>query len=124
MKIRILGHSIRLRLSQTEVQQLFEKGEVRQETRFIDSESDLLIYSLEKNGGKGIGTSFENGHIRIFVNDKMTDEWASSNQVGMEEKRPGINNETLSILIEKDFKCMTDRGEDESDLFPNPTENC
>ena len=33
------------------------------------------------------------------------------------------NEDKLSILVEKDFKCLTDRSEDESDMFPNPKES-
>lgn len=123
MKIRILGNSIRLRLSQTEVKQLSEQGSIREETCFFEMPSDTFVYSLEKNAGEGIGATFQNGHIRVFVNDKMTNRWANSDQVSMEQKRSLTNDNSLRILIEKDFKCLTERDEDESDLFPHPT-NC
>jgi hypothetical protein len=119
MKIRILNDSIRLRLSQTEVRQLAEEGLVSARTNFMELMSDRFVYSVEKNGSEGIGASFEGGHMRIFANQDMVDEWASTDRISMkEEDRP------LRITIEKDFKCKTDRGEDESDLFPNGNEHC
>ena len=123
MKIRILGNAIRLRLSQTEVKTLAEKGKVSEETYFPILTSDVLRYSVEKNIGEGISGRFEDGHIRIYANEKMVDDWAKSDQISMEDR---INHSSghITYLIEKDFKCLTERSEDESDLFPNPAENC
>ena len=54
--------------------------------------------------------------------DKMADEWANSQKISLENNMSIGNGLALKILIEKDFKCLTERGEDESDLFANPNE--
>ena len=124
MKIRILGNSIRLRLTQSEVKNLAEKGKVEEQTQFGQAPDSVLIYSLEKKEADKISTSFSNNHIQVFLPKKMADEWALSDAVGLEHHMPTGNGKSFYILVEKDFKCLTDRDEDESDHFPNPAENC
>ncbi|MFT5833421.1 MAG: hypothetical protein ACI97N_001048, partial [Cognaticolwellia sp.] len=43
-----------------------------------------------------------------------------NNQVGFKYEMPLENGEILSLLLEKDFVCLDERGEDESDNYPNP----
>ncbi len=45
----------------------------------------------------------------------------NSDEVGMSTQQALADGQSLSILIEKDFHCFTDRpGGDESDVFLNP----
>ena len=54
----------------------------------------------------------------------IASEWATTDQVGIEKTIFVAEGSDLAILIEKDFKCLTDRPhEDESDLFENPMNN-
>jgi hypothetical protein len=45
----------------------------------------------------------------------MANEWVATEKVGFES----TDNE-LYLLIEKDFKCLDDVAEDQSDNYPNP----
>jgi hypothetical protein len=50
-------------------------------------------------------------------------DWYDSNQVGFErdmEVAPGV---ILKLLLEKDFACLDDTDEDQSDNYPNPLQN-
>ena len=124
MKIRILGNSIRLRLTQSEVKNIAEKGKIEERTQFGGMLNSTLIYSLEKKETTEINADFSNNHIQVVLPEKTADEWANSNQVGIENKIQLSDGSTFRILIEKDFKCLTERGEDESDHFPNPADSC
>ena len=124
MKIRILGNSIRLRLSQTEIKNLIEKNIVEEKTYFGITEESVFIYSLEKKEINEIRATLSGNHIQIYMPGKIADEWANSQKISLENNMSLGNGLALKILIEKDFKCLTERGEDESDLFPNPAENC
>ena len=127
MKLRIQGNSIRLRLSQSEVTKFHETGSVSDSLSFGGPTDDTLTYSLERTDGSEMSTVFEEGRIRIFVPVAQSENWATSEQeVGMEHlQRSNSSNETLRILVEKDFKCLADRPEeDESDNFPNPNLSC
>lgn len=125
MKLRILDNSIRLRLSQSEVAAFLENGKVEAQSRFGLLDGEVLIYSLEKIEAGGLSATYGDGHIKVFIPQKLGDDWASTDQVGMEGEQVLNENTTLRILIEKDFQCPTPRkGEDESDNFPNPNQPC
>jgi len=47
--------------------------------------------------------------------EAMADEWLVTDRVGFEYYENG-----LSLLIEKDFKCLDNVAEDQSDNYPNP----
>jgi hypothetical protein len=125
MKIRILSNTIRLRLSQTEVQQLRNSGQVKDSIRFGVSPSQQLNYILQKAPIASIVATFFGNDICVSVPIDEADLWADTEQVALSHQMPIGQAEALSILIEKDFQCLTERGhEDETDLFPNPGEGC
>lgn len=126
MKIRIQGNSIRLRLSQSEVQVFADTGRVADRIQFGPAPEESLVYVLERANVRQLGASYATNQVKIFVPAEAGSEWAATGQVGMEgEMNLGGGGGTLSILVEKDFKCLTDRaGEDESDNFPNPNVSC
>lgn len=125
MKIRILGNSIRFRLSQTEVQLFDNQGEISDKIQFGLSTNDQLRYSLKQVPDSDISASFINNHIKVSVPQDIGKQWFTTNQIGFQTIIDLGNDSELKILVEKDFKCLTERaGEDESDNFPNPNENC
>lgn len=81
----------------------------------------LLTYRLTK--GTELRASFDNNTITITLSQPEVDTWVASEQVGIKGNLTLENGDKLSILVEKDFKCLTERSEDESDMFPNPKES-
>ncbi|MCB0630856.1 MAG: hypothetical protein R2824_21685 [Saprospiraceae bacterium] len=127
MKIRIKGNTIRLRLSQTEVQLLGREAEVRESTTFGPDQT--LNYVLARSATElSVKATFNNDEIRVILPDAMVLPWVEGDQVSLEADQDNQMAGGLSILVEKDFRCLTDRvGEDEEDLFPHPKEgevNC
>jgi len=122
MKIRILENSIRLRLTQPEVEQLRTTGKVKQMIKFAGSSDAHLTYALEANNEvSSIQAFYQGQEIIVTIPNAMAQSWASSNQISLQEMMPINEQEELKVLIEKDFKCLSVRaGEDESDMFPNP----
>ena len=126
MKIRIRDNSIRLRLMQSEVKQLEQQGLIEKHIQFGTEANSLLTYRLEQNSvHTTIQANFINNCITVFIPEQMGKEWAGSNEVSLSNQHTFNEGKELSILIEKDFQCLTDRpGEDESDAFPNPNTEC
>jgi hypothetical protein len=125
MKIRIQGNSIRLRLSQSEVQAFAETGRVEDRIQFGSSSEEALAYVMERANVRHLGASYAPNQIKIFVPAESGSEWATTDLVGMESEMDLGDGNSLRILVEKDFKCLTERaGEDESDNFPNPNVSC
>lgn len=119
MKIRIKDNSLRLRLTQSEVEAIHKEGEVECSIDFLDAS---LHYSLKRDDVREIGASFNNNHIKVVLPEVDANEWACNEQkVGLEHLQKMDDGKSLKILVEKDFACLTDRPEeDESDNFPNP----
>ena len=58
--------------------------------------------------------------ILIEVATGQAQEWAASDQVGFSGEE-AFSAGPLSILVEKDFTCITPReGDEELDTYPNP----
>ena len=61
-----------------------------------------------------------NNEVLIELSENEVHMWATTDQVSISKEISTLNSDILSILVEKDFKCLTIRPEDESDLYPNP----
>ncbi len=123
MKLRIKGNTIRLRLTQTEVDSL-ANGSVEDKTQFPGGSA--LIYKIQS--ANKFGASLTKGIVSINLPSTEINTWATTDKIEIAFATELENKEQLVISIEKDFKCLTERPkEDESDMYPNPLEkhsNC
>lgn len=122
MKLRIKGNSIRLRLTQSEVQRLGKEGKVTETIKFGSTAFRQLNYTLEKSDSPIIRASYNLNEIKIILPILIADNWIQSNTISIKETIQDKGEETL-ILIEKDFKCLKSRpNEEENDMYPHPEE--
>ena len=112
MKIRIKSNSVRYRLTRTDVAQLTETGFLKDK---VDFGNQQLIYTLLLTGDDQLSASFINNTIMLKMPKSMLNELANTDRVGFEN-----NNGQLHLLVEKDFKCLDNVAEDQSDNYPNP----
>ena len=121
MKLRIKGNSIRLRLTQGELEEFQELGMVETTVKFGNMPSAQMNYILKRSSGKQIEATFNLNKIIVNIPEGIAEKWITTAQVSLQEEMSINENESLLILVEKDFKCLKERpNEDESDLFPNP----
>jgi hypothetical protein len=120
MKLRIKGSSLRLRLTQSEVQQLDAQAEVADRVQFGGGAA--LTYKLRRDGdNQAITVSYTNNVIEILIPERRALEWCRTDQVTLAHSQPLAEGEELHIAVEKDFACLAPRtDEDESDHFPHP----
>ena len=121
MKLRIKGNSLRFRLTKTEVNKLSETGYLQEQTNFYNNQ---FIYAMQRTDAAVLSATFEHNKITMFVPDSFTKDWPVNNVVGLDIKMPLANNESLYLLIEKDFICLDDTHEDQSDNYENPNKTC
>ena len=121
MKIRIHNNTIRLRLSMSEVEQLSEKNEIKEELKF-PSPYPSFIYNLKAPAKeKFLSLTFEQGEISISLPLSEVKDWANTEQIGIAKTQSLEDGINLQLLVEKDFQCLHKRpGENETDNFPNP----
>ena len=112
MKIRIKGNSLRYRLTKSDVRNFEEERYIEEHTHFA---GQTLIYALQQNIGNQLSAVFKDNKITLFMPDVMLREWVSTDRVGFEGDDNG-----LYLLVEKDFKCLDNVAEDQSDNYPNP----
>jgi hypothetical protein len=118
VKIRIKGNSIRLRLSRSEVDYFGRHNELEDSVQFVNSK---LIYRLLSSADhKEPAADFSDGIITVYIPSANTDEWIKTERVGYEGEMETGNGRKLYILIEKDFMCLDNTVEDQSDNYPNP----
>ncbi len=120
MKIRIKGNSIRLRLTKSEVKTLSETGSFEEYTRFATGE---FRYKLEaKENLSQMDARLENNTICIYLSKKLSVGWYDAPTVGFQHDLPLEDGNVLSLLVEKDFVCLDETTEDQSDNYPHPLE--
>jgi len=120
MKLRLYKDSLRLRLSQPEVAQFSKTGYV-EETIELGPGASLWCALETSSKVSTPRVLYQNGDLRVQVSTVQGREWATTDLVGISGAQPLSNGKHLSILIEKDFKCL--HGEErDPDAFPNPLE--
>jgi len=118
MKIRIKGNSIRFRLTQTEVKAVCESDVVSEKTPFNEAH---FVYTVKaSNQYDHLHASFLDQGILLFVPKNTLSDWHTNDEVGFYHTQVLDNGQKLELTLEKDFVCLDDRAEDETDNYPNP----
>ena len=122
MKLRIKGNSLRLRLTKSEVSKLAREGIVEEHIGFVNNE---LTYSIESSKtAHTITASFQGNAIRVIMPALLSEDWPTNDIISFDEYLDENDQQSLYILIEKDFKCIDATTEDQSDNFENPAKSC
>jgi len=121
MKLRLLDDSIRLRLSRSEVLAAHEKGIVESQTRFPDG--SLFTYVLEAGkSASAASASYTAQRMVVKIPARDIAAWTNDDEaVSLRGEVRLPDGGHLKVLVEKDFKCVSPRNDDEdqSDLFQN-----
>lgn len=124
MKLRIQHNSIRMRLKQGEVADFLTHGRVEGRLelgpRPLGEAQEALVYAVQADDVDTVGVRFQGGEIRVLIPRQKARHWAQSDQVGIEATIE-TQGSGLTVLVEKDFKCLHREGSDaDHDSFPHP----
>ncbi len=123
MKIRIKGDSIRLRLTKSEVDALASNGRVEEHTHMPGGTLSYMLRS--ERGIEDLSAHLQDTCIVISMPDTLAAAWPANDVVGYKNTITTENNNSLSLLIEKDFKCIdAPAEEDQSDNYEHPNITC
>jgi len=103
MKLRILGNSIRIRLKVGEVQRIAAGERIVEKTHFPGS---TLTYSLQAGGDDVMAAHFHDDHLVVRLPIADVEKWAGTDEVSLFSEQDLGDNGALSLLVEKDFKCL------------------
>jgi len=126
MKLRLLDDSIRLRLSQSEVLAAREQGLVESQTRFADG--SVFTYALEAaESAAAPSATYTRDRMVVRLSARAIEDWANDDAaVSLRGEVRLADDRQLKLLVEKDFKCVAPRDDDEdqSDLYQNRSTSC
>ena len=121
MKIRIKANAIRIRLTRSEVEKLANTGHLEEQTIFAN---DKFVYALQIiDNGNELSATLDANKITMFVSKALIKDWPENNIVGFNARMPITENESLYLLLEKDFVCLDETTEDQSDNYENPNKS-
>ena len=112
MKIRIKGNSLRFRLTRSDISKLNGSGFLEERTSFPGQD---LVYAIKRTENQFLSSEFTDHQIILHMPVSMITTLAETEQVGFAD-----NSGIISLLVEKDFTCLDNVDEDQSDNFPNP----
>lgn len=122
MKLRIKGNSIRIRLARKEVATIAEIGYIDEQTHFGEN---VFTYALKKSEHiDSLSAVYENNTMTMLVPDQWVKDWPNNDQVGLAATITLTDGKQLMLLLEKDFVCLDETTEDQSDHYPNPNHVC
>ena len=112
MKLRIKQQLIRFRLTRTDVVRLAEDGVLEEHSRFTTC---TLVYSIVRTDEERLSINFDGQKITLAIPGPMIYELLTSETVGFSE-----NSGLMQLLVEKDFMCLENSSEDQSDNYAHP----
>lgn len=122
MKLRIKGNSVRIRLTKTEVSAIASDGYIEEQTMFGDK---IFTYALKRTDASDkLCATVDEFKITMLVPETFTKNWPENNIVGINERMALPGNKELYLLLEKDFVCLDETSEDQSDNYDNPNKTC
>ena len=117
MKIRIRGNSVRLRLTKSEVDMFNQEGYIVEQTQFGAS---TLTYALKRVSNEKMTATFLDNNIIMLLPEAYAHEWCTTEKVGFDALMDVGEGNELYLLLEKDYKCLDNTDEDQSDNYENP----
>ena len=105
MKLRIEDNSLRLRLSEAEVQQFAAAGRVAAVLPLGPLDTENLTYALERAETEEFRVTYGAGAITVKVPAALARQWTSTDQNGLSATLLLTERQSLKVLIEKDLDC-------------------
>lgn len=112
-------------MKQREVEAFLTEGRVSTRTSFGLHPNSFLQFTILKDSSITLVQAFfEANEVSVLVPEPQADKWATTEEEGFEAYMPLVENESLYILVEKDYRCLHKEGDEgeNKDTFPNPLE--
>jgi hypothetical protein len=107
MKLRLEENSLRLRLSEAEVQQFAATGRVAYTIAFGPAPGQMLEYALERLPEASptaiVQVRYEAGALAVEVPATMARNWTDTENIGFKGQVLVAEGQELRILVEKDL---------------------
>jgi hypothetical protein len=119
MKLRLKGNAVRLRLTQPELDRLRDDGRVTEHVVF--GPGCRFTYALEAVPLEALSVRYQPDRLTVLLPAAWVERWTTTSQVGFSGDVEVGDGTVVKVLVEKDFKCLHRRPEDqEQGAFPHP----
>ena len=81
----------------------------------VDFGERVFVYKIQLTGDDHLTATYNGDTITMLMPEAMLNELQNTDRVGFENK-----SGKLCLLVEKDFTCLDNVAEDQSDNYPNP----
>ena len=115
MKLRCTTNSIRIRIRKSELKTLASDGRLTDTVRL--SPQTVFSYALLVHEGPSIKVDYAHNTLTVLLPQKVAAEWMNSDLISIERQLTVSDNDSLHILIEKDFPCKDRDEENFEDFF-------
>jgi hypothetical protein len=106
MKLRIQGNSLRLRLSEAEVQQFAQTGRVAEAVAFGPGPDQTLQYVLaQREGLAAITVEYSGNTVTVCIPEVVAAAWIGNVAAGLSGSVDNGTEKGLKILVEQDQHC-------------------
>ncbi len=120
MKLRLRGDSIRLRVTRGELARLVAGDTCAERVQVAPGAVFEYRLGVCRDGGS-TRARYDAGVLDLWLERVAFDAWAGSEREVAIRARQDNGRDGLSLLVEKDFPCQTQReGEDDADAFAQP----
>lgn len=107
MKLRLEDHTLRLRLDPPEVAAFQQHGRLQTVVPLGLAAGEQLTYTLERDATvPKLSVRHAAGCIRVLLPAAVADAWTSTGEVSLRGEIEVVDNQVLSILVEKDLGCQ------------------
>ena len=121
MKLRIKGNSLRLRITRPELAGLEHGRPVAEIIHLGPEPGQSLRYSLAVQPlAEPVTVEFHANAIAVTLAQAQFEKWSREDEVGVYASLDLGSAGLLDVAVEKDFKCLDSRGEQDEEAFPNP----
>jgi hypothetical protein len=79
-----------------------------------------FCYVLEAVDTPHLEAEYSNNTLTVHVPRVMAHDWATTDLIGLSTEQKIAENVSLQLIIEKDFACLSPRGEEDADTFEHP----
>jgi len=98
------------------IEQLIKTKKVEEVVRFGNQVALTFALTIDAST-QSVAASLVQNNLQISLPETIAQQWINSNQVGIEVNNKISEENSLHILIEKDFPCLDRENEDKSDTF-------
>ena len=121
MKLRIYRNSLRLRITQPDMERLIDSGRIEGMIYFAADDKARLVYALRHEATlPNPALIYDSSTVEVALPTHITRDWAETQQIGIYFTVDLGVRGVLSLMVEKDFACLDPGGDEIEGAFPNP----